>query len=74
MKKLGLLLVSLLLVAIAAPLVSANEFYENGVLESNVCVDKTDGYTYKYEGYWGPVGTPCTWHIGVHQYWGVFGG
>lgn len=72
MKKLSVLLAAMLLAGVCVP-GSAEEFVVNGVKMSNVCAN-AKGERYQYEGFFGPVGTPCTWTIGEYQYWGKFGG
>ena len=77
MNKLSMLAAAMLLV-IAGTAASAREFTVNGVRMSNVC-SNAQGQKYTYDGFFGPVGSPCTWTIGGyqpqgHQYWGTFGG
>lgn len=72
MNKLSMLAAAMLLVIAGAP-ASAREFAVNGVLMSNVCTTP-QGQKYTYDGFYGTVGSPCTWNIGGYQYWGKFGG
>lgn len=72
MKKSTMLCAALLLAAAVGP-VSAEQFVINGVTMSNVCTS-SGGVKFKYDGFYGPVGTPCNWHIGQYEYTGVFGG
>ncbi len=72
MNKLSMLAAAMLLVIAAAP-ASAREFKVDGVLVSDTC-STPQGQKYVYDGFYGTVGSPCSWHIGEYWFYGKFGG